>query len=196
MVIAIGHRWLWVPEMWPKLLTEIFETGFLCCKKPGCPRLALWTRLAWNAQRSKCLCLLSAGIRELHHLVRLNGLPELLSPPARTHSGQPESSAAKLYCLLLRKTPNPENGAAYIARSVTFQHLMWHDSSWFIASPSPHYYALRWAVTRSEFTLAPAFKACLLVRHSGGQRPLIMEIAHGTPGSPQRLLTARLSTTL
>jgi hypothetical protein len=36
----------------------------------------------------------------------------------------------KLYCLLLRrKTPNPENGAAYIARSVTFQHLMWRDSS-------------------------------------------------------------------
>jgi hypothetical protein len=27
------------------------------------------------------------------------------------------------------KTPNQENGAAYIARSVTFQHLMWHDSS-------------------------------------------------------------------
>jgi hypothetical protein len=27
------------------------------------------------------------------------------------------------------KTPNRENGAAYIARSVTFQHLMWCDSS-------------------------------------------------------------------
>jgi hypothetical protein len=27
------------------------------------------------------------------------------------------------------KTPNWENGAAYIARSVTFQHLMWRDSS-------------------------------------------------------------------
>jgi hypothetical protein len=27
------------------------------------------------------------------------------------------------------KTPNRENGVAYIARSVTFQHLMWHDSS-------------------------------------------------------------------
>jgi hypothetical protein len=36
----------------------------------------------------------------------------------------------KLYCLLLRrKTQNPENGAAYIACSVTFQHLMWCDSS-------------------------------------------------------------------
>jgi hypothetical protein len=40
--------------------------------------------------------------------------------------------------LLLQKTllvtsqeedPNPENGATYIARSVTFQHLMWRDSS-------------------------------------------------------------------
>jgi hypothetical protein len=27
------------------------------------------------------------------------------------------------------KTPNRENGAAYIARSLTFQHLMWCDSS-------------------------------------------------------------------
>jgi hypothetical protein len=27
------------------------------------------------------------------------------------------------------KTPKQENGAAYIARSVTFQHLMWRDSS-------------------------------------------------------------------
>jgi hypothetical protein len=27
------------------------------------------------------------------------------------------------------KTLNPENGAAYIARSVTFQHLMWRDST-------------------------------------------------------------------
>jgi hypothetical protein len=37
---------------------------------------------------------------------------------------------------------------------VTFQHLMWHDSSWSVAHPSPHYYAARWAVTRREFTLA------------------------------------------
>jgi hypothetical protein len=49
---------------------------------------------------------------------------------------------------------------------------------------------LRWAVTRREFTLAPAYKACLLVRHSGGQRHLIMVIARGS-----RLLEARLSTT-
>jgi hypothetical protein len=27
------------------------------------------------------------------------------------------------------KTPNRENGTAYIAHSVTFQHLMWRDSS-------------------------------------------------------------------
>ena len=43
----------------------------------------------------------------VHHLVSR----------ARTHSGQPESSVAKLYCLLLRKTPTPENGVAYIALS-------------------------------------------------------------------------------
>jgi hypothetical protein len=28
-----------------------------------------------------------------------------------------------------RKTPNRENGAAFIARSVTFQNLIWRDSS-------------------------------------------------------------------
>ena len=106
--------------------------------------------------------------------------PELLSPPARTHSGQPESSVAKLYCLLLWKTLNWENGAAYIARSVTFQHLMWRDSSWFIARPSPHYYAARQAVTRHEFILALAHKAYLRVRRSGSQHHLIMAIAHGT----------------
>jgi hypothetical protein len=93
--------------------------------------------------------------------------------------------------LLLRKTPNRENGAGFITRSVTFQHLIWRDSSWFVACPSPHYYTPRMGVTRSEFTLAPAYKACLLVRHSGGPRHLIMEIAHGTHGSPQRLLAAR-----
>jgi hypothetical protein len=27
------------------------------------------------------------------------------------------------------KTPNPENAAAYIARSVTFQQLLWRDST-------------------------------------------------------------------
>jgi hypothetical protein len=63
---------------------------------------------------------------------------------------------------------------------VTFQHLIWRDSSWFIARPSPHYYAPRMGVTRSEFTLAPAYKACLLVRHSRGQRHLIMAIARST----------------
>jgi hypothetical protein len=55
--------------------------------------------------------------------------PELLSPPARTHSGQPESSAAKLYCSLLRKTPTPENGVTYIASAMVFQHLIWRVSS-------------------------------------------------------------------
>ena len=98
----------------------------------------------------------------------------------------------KLYCLLLRKIPNRENGAAFITRSVTFQHLIWRDSSRFVACPSPHYYTPRMGVTRSEFTLAPAYKACLLVRHSEGQRHLIMAIARGTHGSPQRLLVAHM----
>jgi hypothetical protein len=97
----------------------------------------------------------------------------------------------ELYCLLLRKIPNRENGAAFITRSVTFQHLIWRDSFRFVACPSPHYYTPRIGVTRSEFTLAPAYKACLLVRHSGGPRHLIMAIARRTHGSPQRLLAAR-----
>jgi hypothetical protein len=84
------------------------------------------------------------------------------------------------FAYFFRKTPNRENGAAFIARSVKFQHLLWRDSSWFVVRPSPHYYTPRMGVTRSEFTLAPAYKACLLVRHSGGQRHLIMAIAHGT----------------
>jgi hypothetical protein len=78
------------------------------------------------------------------------------------------------------KTPNRENGAAYIACSVMFQHLMWRDSSWFLARPSPHYYTAIWAMTRREFTFALVHKACLLVRRSGSQRHLIMAIAHST----------------
>ena len=45
-------------------------------------------------------------------------LPELLSPQARTHSGQPESSVAKAFIASSGgKTPTPENGVAYIALS-------------------------------------------------------------------------------
>jgi hypothetical protein len=88
------------------------------------------------------------------------------------------------YCLLIRrKTLNQENGAAYRARSVMFQHLMWHDNSWFVARPSPHYYAEdgQWLKCKvQEFTLALAHTACLLVRHSGSQRHLIMATAHST----------------
>jgi hypothetical protein len=86
--------------------------------------------------------------------------PKLLSPLARTHSGQPESSAAKLLLLTYQegRAQTGENGSAYIARSMMFQHLMWRDSSWFVARPSPHYYAKRWAVTRHEFTLALAHR--------------------------------------
>jgi hypothetical protein len=35
--------------------------------------------------------------------------------------------------------------------------------------------------TWHEFTLAPAHITCLPVRHSGGQRHLVMAIAHGSP---------------
>jgi hypothetical protein len=78
-----------------------------------------------------------------------------------------------------RKTPNRGNVATYIACSVTFQHLIWRDISWLVVCPSPHYYALRMGVTRSEFTLTPVYKVCLLVMHSRGQRP-IMAIACST----------------
>jgi hypothetical protein len=78
------------------------------------------------------------------------------------------------------KTPTLENGVAYIALShgvsapdVACQLLI-------CCSPITPLLCPRWAMTRREFTLAPAYKACLLVRHSGGQRHLIMAIARGT----------------
>ena len=58
---------------------------------------------------------------------------------------------------------------------------MWHVSSWLAAHSSPHYYAPVWAVTWHEFTLAPTHITCSPVRHSGGQRHLVMAIAHGSP---------------
>jgi hypothetical protein len=109
------------------------------------------------------------------------GLTRASISPARIHSDKRILLRQSFYCLLLRKTPNPENGAAYVARSVTFQHLMWRDSTWLVARPSPHYYAPRWAVTGREFTLALVHKACLLVRRSGSQHHLILAIAQGTP---------------
>jgi hypothetical protein len=119
-------------------------------------------------------CLLSAGL--------CPGSVSLLRPTRRARKTQQTGifhSKSFIACFF-RKTPNRENGAVFIACSVTFQHLIWRDSSWFVARPSPHYYTSRIGVTRSEFTLAPAYKACLLVRHSGGQRHLIMVIALGT----------------
>ena len=63
-------------------------------------------------------------------IIRNTTYPELLSPQARTHSGQLESSVAKSFIAYLSgvKTLNRENDTAYIDRNVTFQHLMWRDS--------------------------------------------------------------------
>ena len=61
--------------------------------------------------------------------VLLYTLAQASISPARIHSDNRILLRQSFYCLLLRKTPNPENGAAYIARSVTFQHLMWRDST-------------------------------------------------------------------
>jgi hypothetical protein len=113
---------------------------------------------------------------------KLTIVMSLLRPTRRARKTQ----QTRIFCgksfiaYLFRKTLNRENGIAYIARSVTFQHLIWRDSSWFIARPSPHYYAPIMGVTRCEFTLAPEYKACLLVKHSRGQHHLIMAIARGT----------------
>ena len=68
---------------------------------------------------------------------------------------------AKLYCFIRQKTPNKENGAAYIPLRVSV-------SSWLAAHSSPYYYAPGWAVTWHEFTLAPAHITCLPVRHIRG----------------------------
>jgi hypothetical protein len=69
----------------------------------------------------------------------------------------------------IRKTPNRENGPAAYGVTAPDSLLVHHP----ITTPQ------RWAVTRREFTLALAHKACLLVRHSGSQHHLIMAIAHG-----------------
>ena len=91
----------------------------------------------------------------------------------------------KLYCFLRREDPDPgkwcclyspQRGVS--APDVACQLLI-------CCLPITPLLHPRWAVTRREFTLAPAYKACLLVRHSGGQRHLIMAIALGTYGSPQ-----------
>jgi hypothetical protein len=41
---------------------------------------------------------------------------------------KPESSAARALLLASQEDPNWENGAAFITRSVMFQHLIWRDS--------------------------------------------------------------------
>ena len=61
-------------------------------------------------------------------------MPCLFSSIASRSTGKKDATnqnlpRQKLYCLLLRKIPNRENGAAFITRSVTFQHLIWRDSS-------------------------------------------------------------------
>ena len=37
------------------------KTEFLCVNSPGCPGLAVSIRIAWNSERSTCLCLQSTG---------------------------------------------------------------------------------------------------------------------------------------
>jgi hypothetical protein len=83
----------------------------------------------------------------------------------------------KLYCLLLRKTPTPENGVTYIALSHGVSAPDMACQLLICCLPITPLLRPRWAMTMSEFTLAPAYKACLLVRHSGGQRHLLMTIA-------------------
>ena len=61
---------------------------------------------------------------------------------------------------------------------MAFQHLIWSVAPDVLLAHHPTITPREWAVTRSEFTLAPAYKACLLVRHSGGQ--LSSAIACGT----------------
>jgi hypothetical protein len=69
------------------------------------------------------------------HLV-LHGLSKAILSRAFVPAGKNTLRTTGIFCskafiayLSGGKTPNWENGAAYIARSVTFQHLMWRDSS-------------------------------------------------------------------
>lgn len=98
----------------------------------------------------------------------------------------------KLYCFFRREDPDPGKWRCL------YSPQPWRFSTWYgVSAPDllfahhPTIMPREWAVTRSEFTLAPVYKACLLVRHSGGQGHLIIAIARCTHCSPQRLLTAR-----
>jgi hypothetical protein len=70
-------------------------------------------------------------------LCRCDGIkfPGSSVPLIASHSTGKKDATTGIFCgksfiaYFFRKTPNRENGAAYIARSVTFQHLMWRDSS-------------------------------------------------------------------
>jgi hypothetical protein len=99
--------------------------------------------------------------------------PELMSRQQNT-LGQPDSSAAKLYCFIRRKTQNPENGAAYIGLGEVCLYLIGCSPITLLLRPG-------WAVTWHEFTLAPAHITCLPVRHYGSQHHLVMAIAHSSP---------------
>jgi hypothetical protein len=93
--------------------------------------------------------------------------------------GQPGPSMAKLFIAYFSGRPRTWKMELLKYPSV------WHVSSWLAAHSSPHCYSPRWAVTWHEFTPAPAHIACLLVRHCGSQRHLVMVIVHGSPHVPE-----------
>lgn len=66
--------------------------GFSVWQNPGYPGLALQIRLAWNSQRSACLCLPSTGIQGGHHHIQPE--PELLTMKTSRGVLQPVSVAA------------------------------------------------------------------------------------------------------
>jgi hypothetical protein len=177
------HSSLWLKKFHSLYLPHFLDLLFCCLNSNlGCfHNLAVFTKVAGSiAKQVSLICW--HGVLQLTRRGRVDPLLSRAFVP----SGKNTLRTTGIFCgkafiayFSGGKTPNWENGAAYIACSVTFQHLMWRDSSWFIARPSPHYYNARWAVTRREFTLALAHKACLLVRCSGSQRHLIMAIAHG-----------------
>jgi hypothetical protein len=90
------------------------------------------------------------------------------------------SSAASFIASSGGKTPTPENGVAYIALSHGVSAPDVVSQLLIRCSPITPLLSPRWAVTRREFSLSPVYKACLLVRHRGGQHHLTMAMAGST----------------
>ena len=96
--------------------------------RPDIPRKAVMSHSSGSASRTRDLpC---AGVMVVPGFLGATYCPRYC-PRQQEHTQDNWNLLRQnFYCLLIRREdPNWENGAAYIARSMTFQHLMWRDVS-------------------------------------------------------------------